>query len=290
MANETSTTSSIDAAAQPWRDVPIDWEALEDAFENNAPEVHSYLHVPTGDVLRIVDGVADPQMHARIAADPTYLRIEPVSSREQYRWMERYIPMVEDAELQEKLARAIDGKGAFRRFKDVLMTYGIDREKWFAFRSERLRIFMEAWMNAHTLNPVKRIAWSGDGTTTAGEPAPPTVPGMDPPSQPASPAPRRSRNTEALRRRVRDALEMLGTRELDQLVAFAEFLQSRRAHEKAGPLGNAAPSFPGHLDEFEDGPTGNARHTDASLGAPDTAPDADEPPSAKVSRRKSAAS
>ena len=111
-------------ASGPLRDVPVDWEALEDAFENNAPEVHSYLHLTTGEVLRVVDGVADPQMHVRIASDGNYLRIDPVSSREQYRWMERFIPMVEDADLREKLTQAIDGKGAFRRFKDVLMSYG----------------------------------------------------------------------------------------------------------------------------------------------------------------------
>src|SRR4051794_37841999 len=81
---ETKMTEDRHPTA-PIRDVPVDWEALEDAFENNAPEVHSYLHLTTGEVLRIVDGVADPQMHARIAADPTYLRIDPVSSREQYR-------------------------------------------------------------------------------------------------------------------------------------------------------------------------------------------------------------
>lgn len=57
------------APSLPFRDVPIDWEPLEDAFENNAPEVHSYLHLKTGEVLRVVDGVADPQMHARIASD-----------------------------------------------------------------------------------------------------------------------------------------------------------------------------------------------------------------------------
>jgi len=140
----------------PMRDVPVDWEALEDAFENNAPEVHSYLHLDTGEVLRVVDGIADPEMHARIASDQNYLRVDPVSSREQYRWMERFIPMVEDPELRERLGRAIDGKGAFRRFKDVLMSYGPDRERWFAFRSERLRVFMEAWMSAHALHPVAR--------------------------------------------------------------------------------------------------------------------------------------
>ena len=93
----------------PIRDVPVDWEALEDAFENNAPEVHSYLHLTTGEVLRVVDGVADPQMHSRISSDPNYLRIDPVSSREQYRWMERFIPMVDEGELKTKLSFQVVG-------------------------------------------------------------------------------------------------------------------------------------------------------------------------------------
>ena len=140
--------SSLHQSSSESRDVPVDWEALEDAFENNAPEVHSYLQLSTGEVLRVVDGIADPEMHARIASDPNYMRIEPVSSREQYRWMERFIPMVTDAQIQARLTTAIDGKGAFRRFKDVLMSFATERERWFAFRSERLRVFMEAWLSA----------------------------------------------------------------------------------------------------------------------------------------------
>jgi len=144
------------SAAGPLREVPVDWEALEDAFENNAPEVHSYLHLTTGEVLRVVDGVADPTMHVRIASDGTYLRIDPVSSREQYRWMERFIPMVDAGELRDRLTQAIDGKGAFRRFKDVLMSFAPERERWFVFRSERLRTFMEAWLTAHAITPIAR--------------------------------------------------------------------------------------------------------------------------------------
>src|SRR5262249_20402002 len=158
---EGSVTMSNDRhPTAPLREVPVDWEALEDAFENNAPEVHSYLHLTTGEVLRVVDGVADPQMHARISADPNYLRIDPVSSREQYRWMERFIPMVDETELRGKLAHAIDGKGAFRRFKDVLMTYAAHRERWFAFRSERLRTCMEARVDARGIRAVPRPGWS----------------------------------------------------------------------------------------------------------------------------------
>ncbi len=234
---ENASLGSKTGDAGPARDIPVDWEALEDAFENNAPEVHSYLHLFTGDVLRVVDGVADPQMHARIAADSNYLRIDPVSSREQYRWMERYIPMVEDPELVGKLTQAIDGKGAFRRFKDVLMSYGPERERWFSFRSERLRIFMEAWLSAHALSPIARPAWPADvpkpdGTvaTPSGEVAPANLRREDE-------APRdgkRGRSAESLRKTLREISDALGPRELDTLVAFAEFVRARRATRAFG--------------------------------------------------------
>lgn len=228
---EAMSNENTAAGGAAIRDIPIDWEALEDAFENNAPEVHSYLHLVTGDVLRVVDGVADPQMHARIAADQNYLRIDPVSSREQYRWMERYIPMVEDPELQGKLGQAIDGKGAFRRFKDVLMAYAPERERWFAFRSERLRIFMEAWLSAHALNPIARPIWVPEVA-----PRPESSPGVEgaPPREDVAavaPAPvvRRGKSVESLRKNLRDIAEALGPRDLDTLTAFAEFLKARRA-------------------------------------------------------------
>jgi len=222
----------------PVRDVPVDWEALEDAFENNAPEVHSYLHLTTGEVLRVVDGVADPQMHARISADPNYLRIDPVSSREQYRWMERFIPMVDEPELKGKLAQAIDGKGAFRRFKDVLMSYAADRERWFTFRSERLRTFMEAWLSAHAIKAVPRPTW-GDGPPSVEEPPPDSLVPLSSPSlaaaaadgsePPKSQSGRRQRNAETLRQHLKELGDALGPRELDLLVSFAEFLKARRA-------------------------------------------------------------
>jgi hypothetical protein len=216
------------------REVPVDWEALEDAFENNAPEVHSYLHLTTGEVLRVVDGVADPQMHARISADPNYLRIDPVSSREQYRWMERFIPMVDEGELRGKLAQAIDGKGAFRRFKDVLMSYAAERERWFAFRSERLRTFMEAWLNAHAIKAVPRPTWA-EGPPPSEEPVPESLVPASAPAiaveaeGPKSQSARRQRNSETLRQHLKELGDALGPRELDLLVAFAEFLKARRA-------------------------------------------------------------
>ena len=213
----------------PAREVPIDWAALEDAFENNAFEVHSYLHLATGEVLRVVDGVAVPQMHVRIASDGTYLRVDPVSSREQYRWMERFIPMVEDDDLRAKLTHAIDGKGAFRRFKDVLMSYATEREKWFTFRSERLRTFMEAWLSAHAIRATPRPQWVDATAGPESEPAPESTPPASEGDGPKSSSGRRVRNAEATRTHMRDLLDALGPHDLDTLVAFAEFLKARRA-------------------------------------------------------------
>lgn len=197
----------------------ISWEALEDAFENNAPEVHSYLHRTTGEVLRVVDGVADPTMHQRIAIDASYLRVDPVSSREQYRWMERFIATVPDGELRTRLVAAIDGKGAFRRFKDVLLTFPADRERWFQFRTERLRSCMEAWLDSHDLEAVPRVVWTPPAPEAAAE---------SPAEDEAVETLRRARmGIEGLRRRLRDAVDGVPSRDLETALAFLEWLRDR---------------------------------------------------------------
>ena len=268
---------------QPPRDVPIDWEALEDAFENNAPEVHSYLHLSTGEVLRVVDGIADPEMHQRIAGDTSYMRIEPVSSREQYRWMERFIPMVEDKPLSDLLVQAIDGKGAFRRFKDVLMSHGAEREHWFAFRSERLRVFMEAWLTAHALKPTPRVVWPAEGASAGGGNA--REGREEKLAVPQEAAARRGRSLDSLRKQLHDLVETLSVRDLDKVTAFAEFVKARRAARgfsqregasdggsaESGPEASSAPLTP---------PTGEVTAATA-LEPPGAAVDEEATPSSR---------
>ncbi len=210
------------------QEVPIAWEALEDAFENNAPEVHSYIHLETGEVIRIVDGVADPSMHSRIMSDPQHLRIDPVSSREQYRWMERFIATVDEGALRDKLVAAIDGKGAFRRFKDVLMNHPVDRERWFTFRSERLKACMEAWLTAHSIAAVARPKWR---VPTADEVREQVT--LREHVRPARRA--RAAHADALRGRIREQVDLLPARELDAALAFLQFLRERRHLPRVGP-------------------------------------------------------
>ena len=97
------------------------------------------------------------------------------------------------------------------------MAYGPERERWFSFRSERLRIFMEAWLQAHALNPVARPVWVAEATPQPPEAATEQREG------------RRGKSAESLRKSLRDIADALGPRDLDTLVSFAEFLKARRA-------------------------------------------------------------
>jgi hypothetical protein len=218
------TEESTEVQERDLKEVPISWEALEDAFENNAHEVHSYLHLDTGEVIRVVDGIADPGMHHRIMGDPSYLRIDPVSSREQYRWMERFIATVEDGEFRTKLLASIDGKGAFRRFKDVLMLFPVDRERWFTFRSERLRACMEAWLEAHELKAVPRTEWH----VPTVEEIQKTMPEAATTPEAERPKKARAAIAETLRKRIHELTDVLPARELDAALAFLEFLRDRK--------------------------------------------------------------
>ncbi len=233
-AGAGADASTADASGAPKREVPIAWEALEDAFENNAPEVHSYLQLSTGEVIRVVDGIADPSMHARISTDAGYLRVDPVSSREQYRWMERFIATVEESEFRTKLVQAIDGKGAFRRFKDVLMAFPVERERWFTFRSERLRTCMEGWLDTHGLAAVARPQWdvpSADDVREQAEREEAERPGRR----------TRAEVAEGQRRRLRDLAEALPARDLDAALAFLEFLRDRRHVSRSRAKGEGVP-------------------------------------------------
>ena len=93
--------------------VPIDWDALEIAVERNSPATESFLDLQTGQVVTVVEGEPEgPVLKKQVASNiDNYLRVEPASSREQYRWMERFVSSVADEALRERLVISIDGKG-----------------------------------------------------------------------------------------------------------------------------------------------------------------------------------
>src|SRR5450432_3920696 len=141
--------------------IDLDWDALEIAVERNSPDTDSYLDLGTGRVITITTGDPEAVLNRQQVSENirNYLRIEPASSREQYRWMEKFVGSVTDEPLRERLVISIDGKGAFRRFKDVLLNYPVERERWFSYRAELLHWHMQEWLKREEMVPTEAPPW-----------------------------------------------------------------------------------------------------------------------------------
>lgn len=83
-----------------------------------------------------------------------YKRIPEKPSYEEYNLMVKFAESVEDKELKEKLAIALDGKGAFRQFKNVLSSYPEYMEKWFEFKQRRMNQEVIGWLQDIGIEPV----------------------------------------------------------------------------------------------------------------------------------------
>ncbi len=212
----------------------LDWDALELAVERNSPDSDSYLDLTTGRVLTIVEGDPEAALQRQHVADAirNFLRVEPASSREQYRWMERFVGSVGDDALRERLVISIDGKGAFRRFKDVLLTYPAERERWFSYRADLLHWHIQNWLAQHEIQAINEPPW-GQVTPPAELPVVgrPVVHGTETPG-------------ESLRRGARELIETIPAIELPTVIAFLEFLRQRA--EQAVALGGKDDPLDGH--------------------------------------------
>lgn len=96
------------------------------------------------------------ELARRIVADRSrYLDVPVVDeTRDEYRDMEVFIESeVESPHLAEVLVVAIRGRGAFRRFKDVLGDYPEERERWFAFSHRRSRQRLVDWLDEEGIEP-----------------------------------------------------------------------------------------------------------------------------------------
>jgi hypothetical protein len=142
----------------------IDWTGLEAAFESHAPDIRTYLDKKTGELVTAAALDDAAQKRVREAKDLT--EIEPVPSREQYRMMERFIDTVTHAQLKERLKDSIVGKGAFRRFKDVLGRFPEERKRWFAFRDVLLHRYILDWLKAQRVEITEMPAWTLDLPST----------------------------------------------------------------------------------------------------------------------------
>ena len=169
------------------RKLKISRTDVELAFELSSYEMTAYLDIETGAVIFVEDSVVDRleelfpseenlenieaalQVESDLSdidrqqlmdaarvegdADNRYRMIPKQDSRDGYRDMQEYIWSLEDEHLRELLETAIQGSGAFRRFKDVLVRYPEAQENWLKFRDTLEQRRMLDWLASEGIEP-----------------------------------------------------------------------------------------------------------------------------------------
>ena len=118
-------------------------DQLEEAFEDWS----QFYNVETGEVESIPNqdnAYADfeefEEIAGKIEASDDYLRLPDQYEIHEYEIMEAFAEEKES----KRLLRALQGRGAFRRFKDCCMDLGLD-EEYYAFRHEALKQIAKEW-------------------------------------------------------------------------------------------------------------------------------------------------
>ena len=170
----------------------IDMEELVIALDNDFYELHYYLDLETGQVLMITDEFRSEleeiydeiyddegnrtvslEEHLRQRDDPgwqqemlleadrieqgygtRYICVDRAEPYSDYNDMQRFIGTVDDDRLRDRLWNAIQGRGAFRRFKDLLARHPAVEDAWFEFKDTRLRERVVAWLEYNGIEPV----------------------------------------------------------------------------------------------------------------------------------------
>lgn len=123
------------------RVVPVDLEMLCTELEGDpSMSTGGYLDLRTWEVYG--ETATDPMMVGEDAAiyveeEPDrWLRFHRTGSREGWRDMAAFAQRQRDTALRERLERAIEGKGAFGRFRDLVHKENL-AEQWYAYSTDR---------------------------------------------------------------------------------------------------------------------------------------------------------
>jgi hypothetical protein len=175
------------------RKLQLDIAEVIDAFEMGSIERQNYLDLETGAILfgaspdvefelrriqdelsseesaheRLVEYIEQREMQDWLKAEvlqaveieesfgTRFIAIPWIESHDRYRDMELFIDTVEDKHLRQLLSVAINGRGAFRRFKDVLLGHPDERERWFAFKRDRSWQRVVEWLEDEGIEVVE---------------------------------------------------------------------------------------------------------------------------------------
>lgn len=128
--------------SKPTQPVEVAWDELGDAFLHRQPGVTHSFDVQTGRTLIRVDG--DDLDDGFDPWDPRYHQVPSIASGDAWPLMRDFAEAQSEA-LAERLLQTLEGKGAFRRFRNAVYQAGLHRT-WSTYEHARACELAAAWL------------------------------------------------------------------------------------------------------------------------------------------------
>ena len=152
------------------RPIPTNLDEVAEAMDTGPDFPAGRLNLRTGEVDTSPDDYLSDDFLDDTEDDTTddtgedaedldsWLRIEPTGSRVAWWDMRDFIDTVADAERADRLLIAVEGKGAFRRFRNVIDRWPDEEDRWRAFADDRRRGRAREWLaeEGYRAVPVER--------------------------------------------------------------------------------------------------------------------------------------
>lgn len=155
-AGDEELAAELDAAVNhrpgpSGRPLAVDLEDVSELLEASLGEEGGRIDLESGEVWRAATIQYFIQEEPDNAPDfddsDRWLYVRPEGSDDGYRDMEDFIVTVDDPAKADRLGIAIDGPGAFRRFRDVISRWPEEQTRWYRFSDERRRGRARLWLS-----------------------------------------------------------------------------------------------------------------------------------------------
>ena len=138
-----------------------------DEMQTLSDEIRAYVSKSTGEVISVTNdefSIVEEnngdwseydkleqeffQKVEKIVSSDEFLELPNQYEIHEHEIMERFCLSISDEEVSDVLLDKISGSGAFRKFKDTVYRYGIEKD-WFRFKDEAYKEIAVSWLKSH---------------------------------------------------------------------------------------------------------------------------------------------